>query len=131
MSKNADALPNRTKDLVPLTRKTFGHAIDLHGDANSSYDPPQAIELGRMLEEYKFLHYEEPCQFDDLEATKRSRTPSTSPLPAGSSFWSSWVWIPPSNSPTALRGASVRLRLHRGGRIWIRFPSEETASPYQ
>ena len=80
MSKNADALPGRTKDLVELTRKTFGDAIDLHGDANSSYDPPQAIEVGRMLEEYKFLHYEEPCQFDDLEATKKVADALTIPV---------------------------------------------------
>ena len=70
MSRNADSIPGRTKELIPLTRKTFGSAIDLHGDANSSYDPPHAIEIGRMLEEYKFLHYEEPCEFDDLEQTK-------------------------------------------------------------
>ena len=48
MSRNADALPGRTSKLIPLTRKTFGSAIDLHGDANSSYDPPQAIEIGRL-----------------------------------------------------------------------------------
>jgi L-alanine-DL-glutamate epimerase-like enolase superfamily enzyme len=83
MSKNADALPDRTKQLVPLTRKTFGNAIDLHGDANSSYDPPQAIEIGRMLEEYKFLHYEEPCQFDDLDATKKVADALTIPVAGG------------------------------------------------
>jgi L-alanine-DL-glutamate epimerase-like enolase superfamily enzyme len=83
MSKNADALPNRTKDLIPLTRKTFGDAIDLHGDANSSYDPPQAIEVGRMLEEHKFVYYEEPCQFDDLEATKKVADALTIPVAGG------------------------------------------------
>lgn len=71
MSRNADALPGRTTTLVPLTRKTFGDAIALHGDANSSYDPEHGIEIGRLLEENKFLHYEEPCPFDDLEATKK------------------------------------------------------------
>ena len=83
MSKNADALPGRTKGLIALTRKTFGDAIDLHGDANSSYDPPQAIEIGRMCEEYKFLHYEEPCQFDDLEATKKVTDALTIPVAGG------------------------------------------------
>ena len=83
MSKNADALPGRTRELIPLTRKTFGDAIDLHGDANSSYDPPQAIEVGRMLEQYKFLHYEEPCQFDDLEATKKVADALTIPVAGG------------------------------------------------
>jgi L-alanine-DL-glutamate epimerase-like enolase superfamily enzyme len=71
MSRNADALPDRTTTLVPLTRKTFGDSIALHGDANSSYDSEHGIAIGRLLEENKFLHYEEPCPFDDLEATKK------------------------------------------------------------
>ncbi|MGH9719207.1 MAG: mandelate racemase/muconate lactonizing enzyme family protein, partial [Bryobacteraceae bacterium] len=43
MSRNADASPGRTDKLIPLVRKTFGDAIDIHADSNSSYDPPQAI----------------------------------------------------------------------------------------
>ena len=39
MSRNADAMPGRTDTLIPLARKTFGDDIDLHGDANSTYDP--------------------------------------------------------------------------------------------
>jgi L-alanine-DL-glutamate epimerase-like enolase superfamily enzyme len=83
MSRNSDSLPGRTKELIPLTRKTFGDAIDLHGDANSSYDPPQAIEIGRMLEEHKFVYYEEPCQFDDLEGTKKVADALTIPVSGG------------------------------------------------
>jgi len=70
MSRNADALPGRTETLIPLARKTFGDAIDIHADANSSYDPPQAIQVGRMLEEIDAIHFEEPCPFDHLGDTK-------------------------------------------------------------
>jgi L-alanine-DL-glutamate epimerase-like enolase superfamily enzyme len=83
MSRNADALPGRTKDLIPLTRKTFGSAIDLHGDANSSYDARHAIEIGRMLEEFNFVYFEEPCEFDDLEATKQVADTLTIPVAGG------------------------------------------------
>src|SRR5262249_35667517 len=44
MSRNADAMPGRTEKLIPLVRKTFGDAIDIHADSNSSYDAPQAIK---------------------------------------------------------------------------------------
>src|SRR5262249_50008399 len=64
MSRNADAMPGRTEKLIPLVRKTFGDAIDLHADSNSSYDAPQAIKVGRMLEEAKAVYFEEPCEFD-------------------------------------------------------------------
>src|SRR5207249_1629784 len=42
MSRNADSLPGRTENLIPLVRETFGDAMTLYGDANSSYDVPKA-----------------------------------------------------------------------------------------
>ena len=50
MSRNQDASPGRTENLISLSRKTLGDGIDIHADSNSSYDPPLAIEVGRMLE---------------------------------------------------------------------------------
>ncbi len=38
MSRNVDASPGRTEKLIPLARKTLGETIDVHDDANSSYD---------------------------------------------------------------------------------------------
>jgi L-alanine-DL-glutamate epimerase-like enolase superfamily enzyme len=71
MSRNADAMPGRTEKLIPLARKTLGEKIAIHADANSSYDPPKAIEVGRMLEDVGAVYFEEPCPFDHLEDTKR------------------------------------------------------------
>jgi L-alanine-DL-glutamate epimerase-like enolase superfamily enzyme len=70
MSRNEDASPIRTPRLIELTRKHFGDAMDIHADANSTYDPPQAIEVGRMLEDINAVYFEEPCPFDHLEDTK-------------------------------------------------------------
>ena len=58
MSRNADASPGRTERLIPLVRKTFGDAIDIHADSNSSYDPPHAIKVGRILEDVKAVYFE-------------------------------------------------------------------------
>ncbi|HIG18918.1 MAG TPA: mandelate racemase/muconate lactonizing enzyme family protein, partial [Candidatus Handelsmanbacteria bacterium] len=71
MSANADASPGRTESLIQLAREKLGERIDLHADANSSYDPPQAIEIGRRLEDVGAVYFEEPCPFDHLEDTKR------------------------------------------------------------
>ena len=70
MSRNADASPGRSEALIRLARKTLGDDIDLHGDANSSYDPEFAIPIGRVLEEVNAVYFEEPCPFDHLEDTK-------------------------------------------------------------
>jgi L-alanine-DL-glutamate epimerase-like enolase superfamily enzyme len=70
MSKNADSLPGRTERLIPLVRETFGKEMTLYADSNSSYDVPKAIEVGRLMEEYDYAFYEEPCRFDHFEETK-------------------------------------------------------------
>ncbi|HZW33590.1 MAG TPA: mandelate racemase/muconate lactonizing enzyme family protein [Isosphaeraceae bacterium] len=70
MSKNADSLPGRTERLIPMVRAAFGKEMTLYADANSSYDVPRAIEIGRLMEEYDYAFYEEPCRFDHWEATK-------------------------------------------------------------
>jgi L-alanine-DL-glutamate epimerase-like enolase superfamily enzyme len=90
MSRNADAMPGRTEKLIPLVRKTFGDSIDLHADSNSSYDPPKAIEVGRMLEEIKAVYFEEPCPFDHLEDTKKVADALTIPVAGGEQEYSHW-----------------------------------------
>jgi L-alanine-DL-glutamate epimerase-like enolase superfamily enzyme len=90
MSRNADAMPGRTDTLIPLVRKTFGDDFDLHGDSNSSYDPAHAIPIGRMLEEYRYVYYEEPCEFDALEDTKKVRNTLSIPIALGEQEYSEW-----------------------------------------
>jgi L-alanine-DL-glutamate epimerase-like enolase superfamily enzyme len=90
MSRNADAMPGRTEKLIPLVRKTFGDAIDIHADSNSSYDPPQAIKVGRLLEEINAVYFEEPCPFDHLEDTKLVADALTIPVAVGEQEYSDW-----------------------------------------
>ncbi len=88
MSRNADAMPGRTEKLIPLARKTLGEKIDIHADSNSSYDPPKAIEVGRMLEDINAVYFEEPCPFDHLEDTKRVTDALRIPVAGGEQEYS-------------------------------------------
>ncbi len=90
MSRNADALPGRTEKLIPLVRKALGDAIDIHADSNSSYDPPKAIEIGRMLEAIGAVYFEEPCPFDHLGETKEVADALTIPVAGGEQEFSEW-----------------------------------------
>ena len=90
MSRNADAMPGRTEKLIPLVRKSFGNAIDIHADSNSSYDPPQAIKIGRILEEINAVYFEEPCPFDHFDDTKAVADALTIPVAAGEQEYSDW-----------------------------------------
>jgi L-alanine-DL-glutamate epimerase-like enolase superfamily enzyme len=88
MSRNEDAMPGRTENLIPLSRKVLGDKIDIHADANSSYDPPQAMEVGRMLEDIGAIYFEEPCPFDHFEDTKRVADSLTIPVAGGEQEYS-------------------------------------------
>ncbi len=71
MSRNADSRPGRSESLIPMVREAFGEATTLYADANSSYDVDNAIRIGRLMEKYNYAMFEEPCEFDDLWATKQ------------------------------------------------------------
>lgn len=83
MSRNADAAPGRTEALIRLSRERLGDDIDIHADSNSSYDPPEAIRVGRLLEDISAVYYEEPCPFDHLEDTKTVADALTIPVSGG------------------------------------------------
>jgi L-alanine-DL-glutamate epimerase-like enolase superfamily enzyme len=83
MSRNQDALPGRSENLIRLARKTLGDGIDLHGDANSSYDAEHAVPIGRVLEEVGAVYFEEPCPFDHLDDTKVVTDTLTIPVSGG------------------------------------------------
>ncbi len=70
MSLNRDSLPGRSEALIPLARKTFGDSLTLYADSNSSYDVPNAIRLGRLMEDNNYGFFEEPCRFDHLWETR-------------------------------------------------------------
>ena len=88
MSRNMDASPGRTEKLIPLARKRLGDEIAIHADSNSSYDPPKAVEVGKMLEDIKAVYFEEPCPFDHLEDTKRVADALTIPVAGGEQEYS-------------------------------------------
>lgn len=90
MSKNADSLPGRTEKLIPLVRETFGPELTLYADSNSSYDVPNAIRIGRLMEEYHYAFYEEPCRFDHLQDTKAVADALTIPVAAGEQEFSEY-----------------------------------------
>lgn len=71
VGRGRDEWPGRTKDIIATMRREMGDEVDLLIDANSCYSPAQAIEVGRMLEDSGFCHFEEPCPYWELEQTRR------------------------------------------------------------
>ena len=70
VGRNQDEWPGRTEEIIPTMRKYLGQDASLLIDANSCYSPDRAIEIGRILEDNGFCHFEEPCPYWELEQTK-------------------------------------------------------------
>jgi L-alanine-DL-glutamate epimerase-like enolase superfamily enzyme len=83
MSRNRDSLPNRSEDLIELSRKVLGDQITIQADANGSFDAAKAIEVGKRLEAINAYLFEEPCPFDDLDSTKQVADALTIPISGG------------------------------------------------
>lgn len=71
VGRNHDEWPGRTEEIIPTMRRALGDDVDLLIDANSCYSPERAIEVGHMLQDNGFCHYEEPCPYWELEQTKQ------------------------------------------------------------
>jgi L-alanine-DL-glutamate epimerase-like enolase superfamily enzyme len=61
----------KTERLIPLLRELYGPSMALYADANSYYDVPEAIRVGKLLQEYKYAYFEEPVRYDDFAAIKQ------------------------------------------------------------
>jgi L-alanine-DL-glutamate epimerase-like enolase superfamily enzyme len=80
--------PGRTEAMIPLVRKTFGDKMALYADSNSFYSVPEAIRVGRLLEEYKYVYFEEPVMFDHIEEIKQVADALTIPVANGEQDYS-------------------------------------------
>ncbi|MBK7927179.1 MAG: mandelate racemase/muconate lactonizing enzyme family protein [Bryobacterales bacterium] len=91
----AQGPPGRTEAIVPLVRKTFGDKMAIYADSNSFYTVPEAIRVGRLLEQYKFRYFEEPVMFDQLEDIKAVADALTLPVANGEQDYSfhSFRWL--------------------------------------
>ena len=68
--RNVDKWPGRTEAIVETVSARLNGEANLLVDANSSFTPERAIEVGRMLEANGICHYEEPCPYWELAWTK-------------------------------------------------------------
>ena len=71
VGRNQDEWPGRTETMIEVMRKAMGQEAELLIDANSCYTPQRAIELGIMLQDHAFCHFEEPCPYWELNQTKQ------------------------------------------------------------
>lgn len=91
MSRNVDTYPGRSETLLIRAREKLGDKAVIMADANGSYDVPQAIRIGHLLEELKYEFYEEPCPFEELSETiEVAKALKKIPIAFGEQNYSLW-----------------------------------------
>ena len=80
---DVDEWPGRTEEIVPAIRRVLGPRVALLADANSSFSPARAIQVGRLLEAEGVEHFEEPCPYWELEQTKQVADALAVPVTGG------------------------------------------------
>ena len=69
MGEDRESWPGRDRELIVRARADLGDGVDLLADANGGFTPGRAIAVGRLLEEQGYVHFEEPCPYDQYEQT--------------------------------------------------------------
>jgi L-alanine-DL-glutamate epimerase-like enolase superfamily enzyme len=69
MGRDQDASPGRTERIIPHIREAMGDDFDINADGNGGFTVSRAIQVGRMLEDYGYFHFEEPCPYEEIENT--------------------------------------------------------------
>ncbi len=90
MTRNADAYPGRTREMLELARKRMGDDVIIYVDANGTYDAAAAIEMGRSMVDLKIAFFEEPCPWEEVSETKKVADALEMPIAGGecdSSLW--------------------------------------------
>jgi L-alanine-DL-glutamate epimerase-like enolase superfamily enzyme len=77
--------PNISEDIerVAAVREAIGPDIDLMADANQGFSVNHAIRLGRRLEAYNLVWFEEPVQAHDLAGSARVAAEIDTPIASG------------------------------------------------
>jgi L-alanine-DL-glutamate epimerase-like enolase superfamily enzyme len=90
MSRNLDTYPGRTETLLTRAREKLGDDVVLMADANGSYDVPNGIRIGRLMESLKYAFFEEPCPFEEWSETQAVRKALKIPMAFGEQQFSLW-----------------------------------------
>ena len=92
MSDNKDAYPGRTEKILELAAQKLAGKVTLMADANGSYGAAKAIEIGKRLQEMKYLWFEEPCPWEELSETRKVADALSMKIAFGEQDSSLWLF---------------------------------------
>lgn len=83
--------PSLDVEIVRSLRQALGESIGLAVDSNCAYDVGTAVRLGRQLEEFNLLWWEEPIIAEDTAGYQRLQESLRIPMAAGETGSADWL----------------------------------------
>ncbi len=90
-----DKTETRDRELLRLARARWGEKFTIYADANGSFEAEKAIAVGQLLHEHHVAWFEEPCDWEDFEATRAVAANVPMPVAGGEQDSSphKWKWL--------------------------------------
>ncbi|UTS82522.1 mandelate racemase/muconate lactonizing enzyme family protein [Phaeobacter piscinae] len=90
--EDRDEWPGRTEAIIPQIRAALGDGVALLVDGNSGFSPNRAIEVGQLLQDHGYEHFEEPCPYWMLEQTAEVTRALDLDVAGGEQDWDMQTW---------------------------------------
>ncbi|KXF92555.1 mandelate racemase/muconate lactonizing enzyme family protein [Phaeobacter inhibens] len=90
--EDRDEWPGRTEVIIPQIRTALGEGVALLVDGNSGFSPKRAIEVGQLLQDHGYEHFEEPCPYWMLEQTAEVTRALDLDVAGGEQDWDLQTW---------------------------------------
>ncbi|MGC9152308.1 MAG: enolase C-terminal domain-like protein [Vulcanisaeta sp.] len=79
--------------VIKAIRDSLGNDVEIMVDANTAYNVSTAIKVGRMLERYDVLWFEEPVPPNNIEAYSRIARALDIPIVAAETLFTRYQWL--------------------------------------
>ena len=90
--QDRDEWPGRTEAIIPAIRRALGDDAALLVDGNSGFSLKRAIEVGHLLQDHGYEHFEEPCPYWELEQTAEVSAALRMDVAGGEQDWDLQNW---------------------------------------
>ena len=90
--QDRDEWPGRTEAIIPAIRRALGDDAALLVDGNSGFSLKRAIEVGHLLQDHGYEHFEEPCPYWELEQTAEVSAALRIDVAGGEQDWGLQNW---------------------------------------
>lgn len=90
--RDRDEWDGRTEAIIPTMRHALGDSAALLVDGNSGFSPKRAIDVGHMLQDHGYEHFEEPCPYWEIEQTAKVTQALRMNVAGGEQDWDMQHW---------------------------------------